>query len=338
MRIGISIDQLSRPTPGGIGTYVRGLLQGLREVGGDHEVTTFGATASRWADRIQTLAWVNSDRGVPRDVDVIHATSLAGPFGSRATVRRSIMLQDVLWRDESDSFNARGRKFHELRFLKVVQRDDIAVLVSTPELRDRVVAEGVERDRTHLVTLGLNHGEEIADPLAVQQRYGINGPFTLVVGTIEPRKNLERMIQAFAAARATTPELGQLVLVGWVGWGELFLPADVLWLSDLSTPEVRALQASATVAAYVPLREGWGLPPLEALQQGTRVVVSSTVPSCQGRADEVIVNPLDIDSIASGLVRAAALSNDDAAREARRRSVATLTWRAMAEQHLAVWS
>lgn len=338
MRIGVAIDQLSRPIPGGIGTYVRGLLQGLDEVSGDHSVYTFGETSSRWADRLQTLAWVNTDRGVPPDLDVIHATSLAGPYGNRSHVQRSIMLQDVLWWDEPDSFTARGRKFHELRFMKVVQRDDIAVMVSTSQLRDRVVAEGVARERTHLVTVGLSQGGDIADSVAVRRRYGIDGPFTLVVGTLEPRKNLERMIAAFTAARAGAPELGQLVLVGWVGWGELHLPADVMWLSDLSTPEVRALQASATVAAYVPLREGWGLPPLEALQQGTRVVASSTVPSCEGRSDVIIVDPLDVDSIASGLVAAVGLSDDESAREARRRSVAPLTWRAMAEQHLAVWS
>jgi alpha-1,3-rhamnosyl/mannosyltransferase len=338
MHIGVSIDQLSRPTPGGIGTYVRGLLHGLADVGGDHEITTFGATSSRWAERIQTLAWVNSDRGVPSGLDVVHATSLAGPFGHRAGVRRSIMMQDVLWKDEPTSFTSRGRKFHELRFLKVVQRDDIDVLVSTPELRERIVSEGVARERTHLVTLGLDHDDAIADRDDVQRRCGITGPFTLVVGTIEPRKNLERLISAFQIARNTAPELGQLVLVGRVGWGELHIPADVVWFDDLATPEVRALQQAATVSAYVPLQEGWGLPPLEALQQGTRVVVSSTVPSCHGRADVVVVEPREVDSIADGLVRALSLPDDASGREARRRSVASLTWQAMAEQHLAAWS
>ena len=338
MRIGVSIDQLSRPTPGGIGTYVRGLLQGLAEVGQGHEVATFGATSSRWAERLQTLAWVNTDRGVPADLDVVHATSFAGPFGHRAGVRRSIMIQDVLWKDEPSSFTARGRKFHDLRFLKVVQRDDIDVLVSTPELRERIVSEGIARERTYLVNLGLDHDGEIAHRDTVLRRCGITGPFTVVVGTIEPRKNHERLISAFHMARNTSPELGQLVLVGRVGWGELHIPADVLWFSDLTTPEVRALQEAATVSAYVPLQEGWGLPPLEALQQGTRVVVSSTVPSCRGRADVVSVEPRDVDSIAEGLVRALSLADDASAREERRRSVASLTWRAMAEQHLAAWS
>lgn len=338
MRIGISIDQLSRPTPGGIGTYIRGLLQGLEEVGGGHAVTTFGDTTSRWSERVQNVAWVNSDRGVPKGLDVVHATTLAGPYGNRTGVRRSIMLQDLLWRDEPNSFSARGRKFHELRFLKVVQRDDISVLVSTPELRDRVLGAGIHSERVHVVTLGLNHGGDMANSEEVKRQYGITGPFTLVVGTIEPRKNLERLIEAFAEARASAPELGQLVLVGWVGWGELHIPADVLWLSNLAAPEVRALQATATVAAYVPLQEGWGLPPLEALGLGTRVVVSSTVPSCRGRADVIAVDPLDTGAIAEGLLAALNLSNDAAAREARQESVASLTWRRMAEQHLAVWS
>ena len=338
MRIGVSIDQLHRPIPGGIGTYIRGLLQGLAEVNGGHLVSTFGATSSRWADRLQTLAWVNSDRGVPAPLDVIHATSLTGPYGHREDATRSIMLQDILWRDEPDSFTARGRKFHELRFLKVVQRHDIAVFVSTSELRDRIITEGVSPNRTHLITLGLNQGDDVADGVAVCRRHGVTAPFTLVVGTIEPRKNLDRIFRAFQIARHAAPELGQLVVVGRFGWGDLHIPKDVVWISDLATPELRALQRMATVAAYVPLREGWGLPPLEALQQGTRVVVSSTVPSCHERSDVVAVDPLEIEAIAAGLVQAVSLSNDDASREARRRSVASLTWRAMAEQHLAAWS
>lgn len=339
MRIGVAVDQLSRPAPGGIATYIRGLLRGMSELHPPHEVTTFGETTSRWSDRLQTVAWVNRDRGVPMDLDVIHATSLTGPFGYRPTVRRSIMLQDLLWRDEPDSFTARGRKFHELRFLKVIQRDDINVLVSTPELHERVVAAGVDRDRTHLVTLGLDHATAPTDTRTTCEHLGVTGPFTLAVGTIEPRKNYERLFRAFAQARQTAPELGTLVVVGRVGWGELHIPPDVVWLSEVSTDDVRALQSCATIAAYVPLREGWGLPPLEALQFGTRVVSSSTVPSAAGRADVVIVHdPKNVDEIAAGLLAAIELPDDDASRAQRRQSVAPLTWRAMAEQHVAVWS
>ena len=87
----------------------------------------------------------------------------------------------------------------------------------------------------------------------------------------------------------------------------------------------------------MPLREGWGLPPLEALHWGSRVVSSTSVPSTRGRSDVVHVDPLDEASIVDGLARALALSNDEPARQARRASVASLTWTTMAEQHTRVW-
>jgi len=97
------------------------------------------------------------------------------------------------------------------------------------------------------------------------------------------------------------------------------------------------LLTRASVLAYVPLAEGWGLPPLEALNVGTRVVVSMAVPSTEGRSDAVAVDALSAESIAEGLSRAIALPDDEVSRGARRSSVASLTWSAMAEQHIAGW-
>lgn len=337
MRVGISIDQLSRPAPGGIGTYIHGLRHGLSELVTPPTVVPFGSTSSRLADRLQTLAWVNSDRGVPAHLDVVHATSLAGPFGTTPHVRRTIMLQDLLWREEPATFTVRGRKFHELRYLKVVQRSDIAVMVTTPRLAQQVVDSGVTADRVHLVTLGLDLNPPPVDVDQVRERLGLHEPFIVAVGTSEPRKNIARMIAAWRLARERFPHIPRLVIVGWSGWGTISPDPDVTWLHNLATSDVRALQSAASIAAYIPLREGWGLPPLEALSFGTRVLASSTVPSVEGRSDVVTVDPLDVDSIAKGILSAMELSTDERDRAARRDSVAGLTWRAMAEQHLGVW-
>ena len=337
MRVGISIDQLSRPAPGGIGTYIEGLRRGLSELTAGPTVVEFGATRSRWAERLQTLAWVNSDRGMPPQLDVVHATSLAGPFGTTSGVRRSIMLQDVLWREEPATFTARGRKFHELRFLKVVQRPDIDVMVTTSRVAQLVVDSGVASERVHHVTLGLDLSPAPEHASVACQQLGINEPFIVAVGTSEPRKNIVRMIAAWRRARERSAHVPRLVIVGWSGWGRIPPDPDVTWLHNLSTSDVRALQSVASVAAYVPLREGWGLPPVEALSFGTRVLASTTVPSVEGRADVVTVDPLDVESIATGLLAALELPTNDPARSARRESVARLTWQSMAAQHMAVW-
>jgi glycosyltransferase involved in cell wall biosynthesis len=166
--------------------------------------------------------------------------------------------------------------------------------------------------------------------------HGVKGPFTLYVGTREPRKNLERLVTAHREARATHPELGPLVVVGPSGWGGVDLP-DAVVLGLVSRAMLKGLYRAATLFAYVPRAEGWGLPPMEALHEGCRVVASATTPSAASNPEVVLVDPLDVSSIAAGLVRALALDDDDAATSRRRASVADLTWRNVALDHVASW-
>jgi glycosyltransferase involved in cell wall biosynthesis len=155
-------------------------------------------------------------------------------------------------------------------------------------------------------------------------------------GTREPRKNIERLIAAHALASATSPELGDLVLVGPSGWGAVSTGrATVLGL--VSRAMLKGLYRDASVFAYVPRAEGWGLPPVEALHAGTRVVASSTTPSVNANAEVVLVDPLEVESIADGLAAALDVGDDEASAAMRRRSVAGLTWRNVALDHLAGW-
>ena len=348
-QVAVSVDQLRRPQPGGIGTYVRGLLRGLDEFSSEwavHQVGPPPASASAWGEfssrlrlRYYTDKWASSDYGVPAHVDVIHASTLAGPFGPPTGSKiRSVTMQDLMWRDEPESTTERGRAFHEARFQLVVGRRDIRVLATTDELSLRLQEAGITADRIHRITLGLDHevAADEAGTLALLGELGIDGPFTLCVGTLEPRKNLERLSRAHAAAVAQGHELGPLVLVGPRGWG-LTETGTAITAGLVPRPILAGLYARCTVSAYVPLREGWGLPPLEALHWGSRVVSSTSVPSTRDRSDVVHVDPLDEASIVDGLARALALSNDEPARQARRASVASLTWTTMAEQHTRVW-
>jgi glycosyltransferase involved in cell wall biosynthesis len=100
---------------------------------------------------------------------------------------------------------------------------------------------------------------------------------------------------------------------------------------------LKGLYRDATVVAYVPRAEGWGLPPVEALNEGTRVVASVTTPSVTDNEEVVLVDPLDVDAIASGLTTSLTLANDEAARQRRRASVASLTWKNVALDHLDGW-
>jgi glycosyltransferase involved in cell wall biosynthesis len=158
----------------------------------------------------------------------------------------------------------------------------------------------------------------------------------LYAGTREPRKNIERLLEAHKIASSRSPELGNLVLAGPSGWGGVST-GDATVLGLVPRAMLLGLYRDATVIAYVPLAEGWGLPPVEALHAGTRVVASSTTPSVANNEFVTRVDPLDVASIAEGLAATLSVPDDESTRSARRRSVADLTWCNAALDHVAAW-
>jgi glycosyltransferase involved in cell wall biosynthesis len=354
----LGVDQLYRRQPGGIATYVRGLVRGLAHVGetdlhvlglaprgvvpplaADLGITLVNAPVSV---ELLTRLWKYRALGVPSRSNIVHATSMAGPYdGGVATAVHSVALHDLLWRDASSATTVRGARFHEdrLRFLK--RRDDLRLFTISPGLRELLIDEGFDGARIFPVRLGVDDDgqtsatvEVVRDELA---RHGVSGPFTLYVGTREPRKNLERLVQAHHQARIASPELGPLVLVGPSGWGGVET-GDATVLGTVDGALLKGLYRDATLVAYVAVAEGWGLPPVEALHAGTRVVASTTTPSVADNDEVVRVDPLDVASIAQGLVRALATDTDEASATRRRSSVAGLTWANSALDHLAGWS
>ena len=127
------------------------------------------------------------------------------------------------------------------------------------------------------------------------------------------------------------------MLVGPPGWGGAVTPGAVE-LGPVARDRLLGLYRDAAVVAYVPLAEGWGLPPVEALAQGAPTVASTATPRSTPTPRSVRVDARDADAIAAGLVAALEAPGDGAARERRRASVAELTWRECARDHLAAWS
>jgi glycosyltransferase involved in cell wall biosynthesis len=230
-------------------------------------------------------------------------------------------------------------KFHEARLRLLAQREDVRVFTTSPLLEERLVSEGFSRSRLVRVRLGVEHDvtgaphEQVRDVLA---SHGVMGPYTLYAGTREPRKNLTTLVAAHRTARANHSELGPLVLVGPSGWGAVDT-GDATVLGTVERELLRALYRDAAVVAYVPRAEGWGLPPVEALATGTRVVASAVTPSVAQNSEVALVDAGDVASVADGLTRALEMPDDDAARTRRRASVAHLTWRQCALDHLEGW-
>jgi alpha-1,3-rhamnosyl/mannosyltransferase len=194
-----------------------------------------------------------------------------------------------------------------------------------------------------VVNEGSDHlGEPDAEAAqSLLERLGVYGPYLLTVSTLEPRKNLARLIQAYGIARPRLPEPWPLVVVGPTGWGPSVEPAalgstaGVVFAGAVDGGALAAIYSGARCSAYVPILEGFGLPVVESMAQGTPVV-SSPVPSCGGATLEI--DPKSVPSIAEGLVAAA---GDGATRTALVKSglarAAGLRWVETARAHVAVW-
>lgn len=353
----MSIDQLSRPQPGGIGTYVRGLVQGLSSLDDpSFDLVGLAARGSKFAGAtdlplrvecsvlplaVLTRLWSVRAFGVPNQSNVVHATSMAGPFagGSRDAVH-SVALHDLLWRDEPSSTTPTGIRFHERRLRLIIANRQLRIFTTSPGLRERLIGLGVDGSRITFVRIGVDDDGVGAASHDVVRRllseHGVAGPYTLYAGTLERRKNIERLVAAHAIARANSPDVGDLVIVGPSGWGDV-ATGDAKVLGLVSRAVLKGLYRDAALFAYVPLAEGFGLPPVEALHAGTRVIASASTPSVTNNDQVVLVDPRNVEAIALGLVKAAVLDDDEQSAARRRASVADLTWRNAALDHLAGW-
>ncbi len=224
-----------------------------------------------------------------------------------------------------------------------------SLIVTSKFVAADLLVDGVARERITIVNGGSDHlvPEDAEQTEALLRRSGVRGDFLLTVSTLEPRKNVDRLLQAYGRIRPSLPEPWPLVIVGPAGWGPgLSGPEDqrgVVFAGAVSDAALTGLYRRARAFAYVPLTEGYGLPPLEAMRTGTPSVIANEVPSVvdleePGPPPARIVDPFDVDDIAAGLM---AVLTDDALRadlavrgEAHARS---RTWKKAAHQHIGLW-
>lgn len=167
------------------------------------------------------------------------------------------------------------------------------------------------RDTTLAPVVDMASLAEVQKKLGIAQS-GRLRPYLLTVGTLQPRKNLVRLIEAFALVRLTQPELC-LVLAGQRGWlsdpifqrvEDLGLQQHVLFPGFVSDDDLPALLSGALAFAFPSLYEGFGFPVLEAQACGTPVLTSTTssLPEVAGEA-ALFVDPMNTEAIADGLLR-----------------------------------
>jgi glycosyltransferase involved in cell wall biosynthesis len=233
---------------------------------------------------------------------------------------------------------ARGARLLR-RGLEIIRDEAKVVMVPTQSVAADCRDFGIDDNRLRVVPWGSTPVAptlpEIAD---AQQRLGIAGPYVLFVGTLEPRKNLSRLVAAMDQLKRQ--ELS-LVIVGPDGWGDgTTQGANVVTTGHLPASELPPLMAGAAAFCFPSLAEGFGLPVLEAMAAGAPVITSAGTACAEVAGDAaLLVDPTDIDSIADALGEV--LDNPDRAEQLRiagRARAATFTWSAAADAALAAYA
>ena len=225
------------------------------------------------------------------------------------------------------------------------------ICVSRATADELHAAYGTAWEKLHVIHEAVGPRPErltAAEIATVRQQWALTRPFALYVGTIQPRKNLLRLLEAYAAAHGRRPDwTGILVLAGNPGWlsepllkrrAELGL-TDRIHLPGYVSEQARiALLQTAEFFCFPSLHEGFGLPVLEAQQMGVPVMTSnnSSLPEIAGKG-ALLIDPTDVEALADAMLR---LSRDETLRqaliEAGYENVKRFSWEKAADETLAV--
>src|SRR6185503_10112276 len=184
----------------------------------------------------------------------------------------------------------------------------------------------------------------------VRHTYGIDGPYILSVGSIQPRKNLARLVNAYALLRGkySQSELPKLVLVGKCAWlydetlralEQTGVSESVILTGYVPERDLPALYSGALCFVYPSIFEGFGLPPLEAMKCGAPVIVGNktSLPEVVGDA-ALMIDPFDINAIATAIQKV--ISNSELRSELRAKGLQRANqfdWKETARRTLAVY-
>ncbi len=328
--------------PAGRGRYVRELLRALDALGGDERYLLYcRRPAALGLDR-RRFAWepiaardplwhALAARRASRACDVFWSTN-SYLTAWLTTIPTAVVVFDLVAFVPGARPQSRAARIERATIRPALRRAGAVLCISEATRRDLVARHPAVAGRTVVTPLAAAEpfGPNGAGDDAVRARHGLERPFVLAAGTLEPRKNLTRLLAAWASLQAPTHEL---VLVGPPGWEfaevvERARAQRVRLLGHVSDEELAALYRLCDVFCYPSLYEGFGLPVLEALRCGAAVVTSdvSSLPEVAGDA-AVLADPLDAGAIAEALRGLLADPAERARRGAAgRRRAAAFSW------------
>jgi glycosyltransferase involved in cell wall biosynthesis len=367
MRVAFQVDQLFFQAPGGIGTYIRNLAPALAARDASLELALFHArfpgpdAPERWLRDHWVEELPASIRALyPRwnllarpplpaslaSADVVHATNHAAVPPAGRDQRLVVTVHDLAFEHAPNLFPRQWRLLYRTGLRAAVKRADAIVTPSRSTAEDILSTTDVEPAKLRVVPLAASLPQGTLGSEEVLARFKVRGPYVLFVGTLEPRKNLVRLVRAYRRVAATgVPHA--LVLAGPLGWQhdplmrELALrgPGEIVMTGRITDDELDAIYRAADAFVYPSLFEGFGLPVLEAMARGVPTITSTTTSLPEVAGDAAIgVNPRSIRDLAQAIERVlteVALAEDLATRGRRRAE--RFTWDETARLTLQVY-
>jgi len=239
-----------------------------------------------------------------------------------------------------------------LQVTNAVKRSSRIVTISQSTKNEIVSYFGINPQKVDVISpgfdnklFGIEQDLEYIDE--IKSRFGIGGEYILYVGTLEPKKNINRLIDAFCQLKKQKGISEKLVIAGKSGWNDKKIfqkfkssgfEKEIIYSGYVSYMELHLLMSGAEVFVFPSLHEGFGMPPLEAMACGTPVIASnrSSLPEVVGDAG-ILVDPYSVNAIADAIYRV--ISDADLRKDMRQKGLQRaklFTWEKSAKQLLGI--
>lgn len=296
LRVGMDVSSLAL-TRAGTARHIESLLEAL-EHEPEVELRRYGlGGSSRALVPVRDLGWYLAalPAKAKRDgLDVLHCPTHRAPV--RSAVPLVVTFHDLAVLRHPETFNRWTRTYSRLALPRVAKAARRLIAVSEFTKRELIDLLDVPEEKVRVIP------NAVGPPFEAQGESAA-GDYVLAVSTLEPRKNLPRLVEAYRRAHLNGLEL---LVAGAPGWGGVHVEGEgIRLLGEVQDDELARLYRGARCVAYVSLYEGFGLPVLEAMACGAPVVAGRNEASEElAGSAAVLVDPLNPDAIATGLAEA----------------------------------
>lgn len=251
--------------------------------------------------------------------------SMEGFLSLSAKLPQLPVIYDINFEHQPQDLKWQNRLYFRFFFKRFVKKATRIATISNYSKQDIASFYSVPAEKIDNVSCGINSNFSpltAADIAETRNRFSNGMPYFFFVGSMHPRKNIKRLIEAYTLFRQQTNAPHKLLLAGAIWWSKSSIEEaynnspfkqDIVFTGRLSEADLQKVLGSAFALSFVPIFEGFGLPIVEAMQSEVPVLCSNTtsMPEVAGNA-AVLIDPFNINDIAAGMEK---LYRDEALRK-----------------------